>query len=404
MGRLGATALGALLIAGPATADVLGDWTDTTLAVAVAAGQPAFLQSRTMAMVHVAMFEAINSVDARYVPFRVKATASPGTSAEAAAAVAAHDVLAALYPAEAARLDASLDIALARLTDAGVRASSAALGQRVAAGILALRTGDGSDAPNAWTPRTPPGLYIPTSLPLGSAWGKVTPWVLERGDQLQPAPPPALTSAEWARDYNEVKSLGGKGSQVRTAAQTETALFWIPTGPLLFCAAARELMDVPGRALVQNARLLALLSLALADSYIAVFAAKYTYNFWRPITAIRDGDMDQNDATQADPTWLALIDTPMHPEYPCAHCINAGAAGAILEAEFGSGKVRAFRVTSPGSPRTPHSWQRVSDFVDEVSNARVWGGVHFRNSTVVGTAMGRKVGELVWQKVLRPLK
>jgi PAP2 superfamily len=399
----------ALLVAGvvaasAARADVLGDWTDTALATASTAKQPAYVQSRTLAMVHVAMFEAVNSVDARYVPYRVKATASPGTSAEAAAAVAAHDILVSLFPAQTTKLDVALDVSLVKVTDPGVRASSTALGQRVAAGILALRASDGWDAPNLWKPATTPGVYIPTSLPIGWGWGKVTPWLLERGDQFDPGSPPPLTSAEWARDYNEIKSLGGRASTARTAQQTETALFWTPTGPTLYLAATRGLADVPGRSLVQNARLLALVSMALADSYIAVFGAKYSYNFWRPITAVRDGDIDQNDATAPDPGWESLIDTPLHPEYPCAHCINAGAAGAVLEREFGTGRVRGLRVTSAGAPNAPHSWNKISDFIDEVSNARVWGGVHFRNSTVVGTAMGRKIGELAWEKALRPLK
>ena len=382
--------------------DVLRDW--TTAALEAAAKQPPYVQSRTMAMVHVAMFDAINSVDARYTPYKVKAVATLGTSAEAAAAVAAHDVLISLFPDQAAGIDAKLDISLVRLTDPGVRASSLALGQRIAAAILALRAGDGWDMPNTWRPMTSPGVYIPTALPVGSSWGKVTPWILEKGDQLRPAPPLPLNSSEWARDYNEVKSLGAKASTVRTPAQTTTALFWSVTGPTLFVDATEALMEVSGHSLVQNARLLALISLVQADAYIAVFEAKYAYNLWRPITAIRDGDLDDNDATAADFSWLPLLETPMHPEYPCAHCISAGAVGVVLEREFGTGRVKGFRVSSPGAPNVVHSWERISDFVDEVSNARVWAGLHYRNSTVVGTAMGRKIGDLAWNRLLHPLK
>jgi len=284
-----------------------------------------------------------------------------------------------------------------------MRANAVALGQKVAASVLALRAADGWDAPNTWAPRTPAGLYVPTTLPVGSGWGRVTPWVLGRGDQFNPGPPPALSSADWARDYNEVKTLGSKGSAVRTPEQTETALFWSITGPALFSAATLELMSAPGRSLVQNAHLLALTSMALADSYIAVFAAKYAYNFWRPVTAIRDGDLDQNEATAPDSTWLPLLDTPMHPEYPCAHCINAGAVGAVLEHEFGTGPVHPFQVTSPGSPKAQHRWQRIADFVEEVENARVWAGVHYRNSAVVGAALGRKIADYAWDTVLRPV-
>jgi len=385
--------------------EVLREWTSTALEAAISAKQLPFAQARTLAMVDVAMFEAINAVEKRYAPYKVAAVATPGTSAEAAGAVAAHDVLASLFPAQAASLDAKLDIAMVRFTDPGIRASSLALGQRTAAGILALRAADGADAPSTWRPLTSPGVYIPTTLPVGTTWGKVTPWVLEKGDQLHPAPPPALASGEWARDYNEVKTLGSKASTTRTAAQTETANFWIVTGPQLFLGATLGMMgSAPDRSLVQNARLLALLSMALADGYIAIFEAKYAYNFWRPITAIRNGDLDGNDATAADLGWLPLIDTPMHPEYPCAHCINAGAAGAVLEKEFGNGRVPRFQLTSPSVPNVTHAWERIADFVEEVSNARVWAGVHYRNSTAVGTAMGRQIGELACQKLLRPLK
>jgi hypothetical protein len=389
------------LLASSAGADVLHDWTAAGLEAA--SKDYPYVQSRTMAMVHVAMFDTINSVDARYAPYKVKAVASLGTSAEAAAAVAAHDVLVALYPQQTAALDAKLDISLVRLTDAGVRASSLALGQRVAAAILALRAGDGWDAPNTWRPLTSPGVYIPTTLPVGSSWGKVATWFLEKGDQLRPAPPLPLKSAEWARDYNEVKSLGAKASAVRTPEQTTTGLFWILTGPTLFLGATEAMMEVSGHSLVQNARLLALVSLVVAEGYIAVFDAKYAYNLWRPITAIRNGDLDDNDATAPDLGWVPLVETPMHPEYPCAHCINAGAVGAVLEREFGTGRVKNMRVRST-TANVLHSWERVSDFVDEVSNSRIWAGVHYRSSTVVGTTMGRKLGALACDRLLRPLK
>jgi hypothetical protein len=355
-------------------------------------------------MVHAAMFEAINAVDSRYTPFRVKAVASVGSSADAAAAVAAHDVLVSLFPAQTTSLDASLDISLVKLVDKDILTSSLALGQRVAAAILAFRTADGSDAPNTWRPTTSAGVYIPTALPSGSAWGKVTPWVLEKADQFHPAPPMALDSAEWARDYNEVKLLGAKESPKRTPQQTETALFWSAATPALLSGATRALMEGSGRSLVQNARLLALTSLVQADAFIAVFEAKYAYAFWRPLTAIRDGELDHNDATAPDVAWEPLLETPMNPDYPSAHAVGVGAVVAVLEKEFGTGRVRSFRMNSPASPKVAHTFSRLSDVADEVGNAQVWAGVHFRNSTAVGIALGRRIGDFASSKVLRPLK
>jgi hypothetical protein len=403
MRHLKAAILAVVLGGSPAGADVLGDWTDILFTTAAAARQPPYLQTRTMAMVHVAMFDSINAVDTRYAPYKVRAIPAPGTSPEAAAAVAAHDILVSIFPAQAPSLDAAQERSLLQLTNQDGRASALALGQRVAAAILALRAPDGSDAPNTWKPVTAPGVYIPTGLPGGSTWGKVTPWLLEKGDQFHPAAPPPLTSAEWARDYNEVKSLGGKDSTTRSAAQTETALFWSVPTPVLLSGATRALNDVPGRSLVQNARLLALTSMVQADAFIAVFEAKYTYNFWRPVTAIRDGDLDQNDATAPDRAWEPLVETPLNPDYPSAHCISVAAVAAVLDKEFG-GKVRSFRLSSPGAPKAVHSWGRLADFVEEVANAGVWGGVHYRNSTAVGVAMGKKLGDYAFERVMRPVK
>ena len=286
------------------------------------------------------------------------------------------------------------------MSDANARTSGGALGRRAAAAIVALRATDGANAVSLYRPVTSPGVYVTTALPVGVVWGKVKPWVMQSGAQFRPAAPPALSSADWARSYNEVKELGGKASTARTAAQTETAGFWEMTGAGAYKEVVASATRAPGRSLVQNARLLALASMALADSYIAVFDAKYTYNFWRPLTAIRNGDIDGNDATTLEAGWLPLIDIPMHPEYPCAHCINAGAVCAVLTREFG-GRVPTLSSTSSTLPGTTHTWARVDDLVDEVSNARVWGGVHYRASVVVGAAMGKKIGELVADTALR---
>lgn len=395
----------ALLLGPKASADVLGEWTDTGIQLAVGAKQLPAAQGRTMAMVHVAMFDAVNGIERRYTSYAALAPeASDGTAApDAAATTAAHDVLRALFPDQATSIDAALAKSLDRVADANARAAGTALGHRVAAAILALRENDGASAANLYRPVTSAGVYVATPLPVGVTWGKVKPWVMSSGAQLRPGPPPALSSTDWARAYNEVKDLGGKASTTRSAAQTETAKFWEMTGPGAYKGIIASATRAPGRSLVQNARLLALTSMAQADSYVAIFDAKYAYNFWRPVTAIRNGDIDGNDGTALDSGWLPLIDTPMHPEYPCAHCINAGAVCAVLAREFG-GKVPPLSSTSSTAPGVTHSWTRLEEVTEEVSNARIWGGVHYRTSTTAGTAMGKKLGELVAETALRPAR
>jgi hypothetical protein len=213
-------------------------------------------------------------------------------------------------------------------------------------------------------------------------------------DQFRPGPPPALSSKLWARDYNEVKSVGAKNSTRRTAEQAGIARFWEGSGPVMYFPIARSVADAPGREVTRNARLLAVAAQAMDDAAIAVFDAKYHYGFWRPITAIRNGDIDGNDATERDASWVPFIDTPTHPEYPAAHCITAAALGAVLQAEIGAGPTPRLTSTSPTAPGTVRSWNRIEDFVREVADARIYGGIHFRTSTDIGSDMGKTIGEL----------
>jgi hypothetical protein len=208
----------------------------------------------------------------------------------------------------------------------------------------------------------------------------------------------------WARDYAEIQALGSKNSTRRTAEQTEIARFWEATIPPIYHGVVRSVATVPGREVTQNARLFAAVTQAIDDALIAVFDAKYHYNFWRPVTAIRNGDVDGNDATERDPSWTPLIDTPMHPEYPCAHCILSSAVGTVLQAEIGTGPMPTLTTTSVTAKGAARSWTNIDDFMQEVANARIYDGVHYRNSTEVGTAMGKQVGELVVAKYLQAPK
>ena len=382
--------------------DVVTEWNQQANACVLEAKIFPFAGTRVMAIVHTAMFDAINSIEGRYAPYKFKISAPTGSSAGAAGTAAAHATLVALFPEQKTALDTAYAASLAKIPEAPGKSAGISVGEDVAAKVLAWRASDGADAANTYRPPTTPGTYVSTALPIGTQWGNVTPWVMERGSEFHPAPPPALSNAEWAADYNEIKELGAKKGSRRTSEQTETARFWTITGPQSFDPIVRQLAASPGRSLSQNARLFALVEMAVADSYIAVFEAKYSFNFWRPITAIRNGDIDGNDATDRDPTWEPLVDTPLHPEYPCAHCINSGAARAVLESEFGTGP-NPLTMTSPAAPGVLHKWATIADYAEEVSVARIYGGLHYRNSTVVGKAMGKKIGELAVQKCLKPV-
>jgi hypothetical protein len=362
-----------LLLPSISSADAVLDWNEVSLARVVVARQSPPDSARTMAMVHVAIFEAVNAVEQRYAPYAFKGRAPAGASSEAAAAAAAYSVLLKLFPDQAAAIEAAYAASMASIPEGNGKLSGIALGREVGAQCLAMRDKDGSGAPAAYRPRTVPGVYVMTVLPVSSEWPTVKPWFMS------------------------------DGAQFRSAEQTEVARFWTVVGAASWNPVVRSLALSKPLGLVDNARLFALVNMAASDAFVAVFDAKYAHNFWRPITAIRNGDLDGNDATSLDPEWLPLVDTPLHPEYPCAHCITAGAIGEVLEAQFGKGEVPAITMTSPTAPGVTHRWTRISDYVHEVDNARIWGGIHYRNSTQVGEAMGRKIGALAGQNLLKPV-
>ena len=379
-------------------ADVVSD--ANAKAADIASKHPATpISVRMMAIVQVSVFEAVNAITGRYPVYRVKLTPAPGASVDASVAAATRTALSRLMPAQQAAIDADYQALLGSLPDGPAKTSGIAVGEQAAAAVLASCATDGSVAPDAYRPHTTPGVYVPTVIPAVPHWGKRTPWVMASPDQFRPGPPPSLTSATWARDYNEVKALGSRNSTQRTPEQTAVAKFWEATAPAVYWPVARSVATAPGRQVTDNARLLAVAGMAMDDALIAVFDAKYTYNFWRPVTAIRNGDRDGNDATVPEPGWTPFIDTPMHPEYPCAHCIVSGALGAVLEAEIGAGpapKLSSASSTAGGAVRT---WASVSNFTQEVALARILDGVHYRNSAEVGSAMGKKIGEFSVSKL-----
>jgi hypothetical protein len=399
--RLGITLFGFLAAAThPARADVVTEWNARAQDIVVASKVPPPLATRLMAIAQTAVYEAVNAVTRRYPSARVHLDPAPEASVDAAVAAANREILTRLVPSQKAAIDRAYDAAMESVPEGPAKSRGIALGEKAAAAVLALRADDGADTPETYRPNTSPGVYVPTALPAVPQWPRRKPWFMASPDQFRPGPPPALTSALWARDYNEVKALGAKDSTHRTSDQSEIARFWEGSGPAMYLPVARSIAGRPGREVTRNARLLAVATQAMDDAAIAAFDAKYHYHFWRPITAIRNGDIDGNDATERDASWLPFIETPMHPEHPAAHCVTAAALGAVLRADIGDEPKPRPTAISPTAPGAVRTWARIEDFVREVSDARIYGGIHFRTSTEVGSAMGRKIGELAAEKEL----
>jgi hypothetical protein len=383
-----------------AHADAVSDWNAKAETIAVEKRMLPPPNARGMAIMHIAMFEAVNAIERRYSPYRLNLTADRGTSKEAAAAAAAHAVLVALHPDQEKALDAHLLALLQQIPASEAKAGGIALGNKAAAEILAWRANDGTKVPESYRPHTSAGVYVPTVIPVSSTYGGVIPWSMTSESQFRPGPPPPLTSATWAKDVEEIRHFGSRANSKRSAAQTDIGRFWFVTGPQAWNPIVRQLVAIKNFDIVDSARLFALVAIATDDAFIAVFEAKYHYNFWRPITAIRNADLSNNPATPREPAWLPLGDTPMHPEYPCAHCITSMAAAAVLQSAFGD-EIPEVSMTSATAPGVTRRWTRLQDYADEVAMARIYAGFHYRFSNSAGQDMGRKIAQLVVQTRLR---
>jgi hypothetical protein len=386
-----------------ARADVIMDWNAKADAIATDKRLTSPVHGRTLALMHVAMFEAVNSIDHRYSPYKLDLVTDRNTSREAAAVSAAQAVLVAFYPDLRSDLEALRDAGLAAVAEGPAKQRGVILGGKVAAELLELRAVDFATAPDTYRPFTQAGVYVPTAPAVGPEVGGYLPWVMTSASQFRPGPPPSLTSGTWTRDLNEIREIGGLRSARRTAEQTRVARFWFLTGARTYNPILQQVAVAKKLNLLDCARLYALASMAGIDAYIAVFDAKYHYNFWRPVTAIRNADFSGNAATPRDASWLPLGDTPMHPEYPCAHCITSAAIVAVLRGTVGD-DVGELTLLSPTAPGVTRRWTKLDDYRDEVSNARIWAGFHYRFSTETGQEMGRKIGELTVATTLRPRK
>ena len=392
---LAVLAAASLVATAPVAADAVTDWNQKVCDIAVEArvGTPPAV--RVMAIAQTAVYVATNAITKRYPPGPYAIEAPPGASVDAAVAAANRAVLAKLAAPQLPAIDKVYQAALAAIPDGPAKAAGIDVGERAAASVMAARATDVVQPNETYRPMTTPGKYVPTMMPAAIVWSQRKPWHMASPSQFRPGPPPALDSALWARDYNEIKAVGGRTSTQRTPEQTDIAKFWEATLPAVYHGIVRSVATRPGREITQNARLLAAVTQAQDDALIAVFDAKYHYGFWRPLTAIRNGDTDGNDATERDAGWLPLIDTPMHPEYPCAHCIISASTGAVLKAEIGNGPVGTLTTTSYLVNNASRSWTSVDAFVQEVAQARIFDGVHYRTSTEVGAAMGKQIGEQV---------
>ncbi|HEX2012864.1 MAG TPA: vanadium-dependent haloperoxidase, partial [Roseateles sp.] len=361
--------------------------------------------ARALAIMHVAMADAVNTVQPRYTRYAYKGALQPEASAAVAASSAARSALLALFPAQRAKIDAAYATITAGTPDGPAKDAGIKLGEEAAAAVLADRANDDSSAPDTYRPITAPGSWIPTTPPLTAQYARAKPWGFDKADRFRPGPPPELASAQYARDYNETKNLGGARSTQRTAAQSEAVKFWSQPNLLLaWYQAARQLTAARQMNLADCSRSFALMSLGVANTFIVDWDAKFHYNFWRPVTAIRNGDQDNNPATERDAGWTPLNATPMHPEYPSQAAIIAGTAATLLGQTLGDRNAGPIVVTDSADPKITRSVANLGALADEHRSVRIWGGIHFRSSLDASERMGRMLAEHAMQALYTPLR
>jgi hypothetical protein len=395
------TALAALLMAGPAAAraDVVLEW-NAIMLTTITGLNPA-QQGYFAAIAQLAVFDAVNSITGKFRPYVSTIRAPRTASAEAAAVAAAHVVLKHFVPGRAAELDAARARSLAAIPDGPAKGAGVAVGEAAAAAIIQARLNDGFDPPEFHLPASSePGEWqlTPSCSPAGGVFlhlPRVTPFGIRRGDQFRSDPPPSLTSDRFARHFNNVKKVGGTDSTERPQDRADVARFYaVVLGNHTWNPVATQIATARGGSLSENARALALLNMAIFDGLIAVFDAKYTYTFWRPETAIRAGDTDNNPKTDPDPGFVPFITAPCHPSYPSAHAAQSNAARAVLERLYGR-RGHSITLTTPSLPDVTLHYTSLEEITDDIDDARVYGGIHYRFDQRAGTEMGERVGRYV---------
>jgi hypothetical protein len=396
-------------LSAPARADAVTEWDVIAFNAAEASGKIGPATSCDIAMAHLAMHDALNAIDRRYNPYAYDVVAPRGASPDAAIAAAAHGVLVGRIPNQKTALDAAFASALAAIPEGKAKSDGIATGRAAAAVILARRAADGANIEMPYTPGSEPGVWRPTppdfAPAFGVGFGQAIPFTMTSGTQF--GPPPAayfdLRSPEYTADYKEIKRIGGANSKARTAEQSEIARFWYEASPGVHIRLARDLVVTQKLNQWDSARLFALLHLACADGLIAGYGAKYRYNFWRPVTAIREGANDDNPQTIGDPKWKPFLRTPSHPDYLSNHAVLGAAWAEVLSRFFGTDQF-SFTVTSAAPyPGIKRSFKSFSQSAKEAADSRVYAGIHFRSSCRDGLAIGRKIGEHVFTNFLRPV-
>jgi hypothetical protein len=392
-------------VSGGVRADAVTDWNVIAFETFKAANVVGNPLVRSLTIMHVAMSDAVNTVQNRYTRYALNIPLNSAASADAAAVAAARGVLVALVPSQKAKVDAAYAAALGPIADGPAKSAGVAIGEEAAAAVIAERADDATNVPDTYRPVTAPGVWIPTTPPLFAEYARAKPWVFARADQFRPGPPPALTSALYARDYNETKDLGGAKSTRRTPQQTEAVKFWTQANlGSVWSESARQMGAAKKLDLADNARLFALLSMAGANSYIIDWDAKFHYNFWRPVTAIRNGDLDGNDATERDAGWTPLNATPMHPEYPSQAAIWGSVSKSVVDAVLGPDAGPRIVVTDNVDPKLTRQLDNFAAIVEETRSVRVWGGIRFRNTLDVSDVMGQQVAAYLVANSIKPVK
>jgi hypothetical protein len=407
----------ALFVCSPiaARADVVLDWNAIAVSTLIGQGQNPFAQARLLAITQLAVFEAVNAITGDYKPYLGTVVAPVGASADAAAVAAAYKVLKTYLPL-APNLDPAYAASLALIPDDSAKSGGIATGQAAAAQMIALRFGDGSSPQQFYLPTsTEPGVWqLTPSCPAAGGvffqWQNMTPFGVPSAPgsqawiaQFAPGPPPALTSKRYARDYNEVKRVGNKTSDLtdRPQDRADVARFYASSSPgFVFNLAARQVATAQGTSLSVNARALALLNMASNDSLVVSFWTKYHYTYWRPETAIFEGNLDGNPKTDADVTFKPYILTPCFPSYPSNHGAGSNSAAEILRRIYGAGG-HAITMSNPGVPGLTFHYTRFDQITNDISDARVYGGIHFRFDQDAGADLGRDVATYVYKHNLR---